>query len=352
MSPFPRPAYAPLDRYTPDRRPVPVDLSDNTNRWGAHPGALAAVQQSGIEDLTRYPSVYADDLREAIARRFDVPADCVATGCGSDDILDSAFRAAGEPGERVVFPSPTFSMADMTARMNGMVPVPIEWIPGSPPPPHVLLAQDAALIYVCRPNNPTGEVVSRAWVEELVHGVGEAGPLVLLDEAYADFLGDGFIQEAARSPRLMVARTLSKSYGLAGLRVGFAVGHPEVIRQVEISRGPYKVTRVAEAAAIAAVDDREGWIEGILEEVRRNRSWLDAELRTRGFSPLDSGANFLLIPVADVRSAVAGLRERGVATRPFPDLPGVGDGLRVSIGTREDLERFLEALDDWTRTAP
>lgn len=344
MTPFPREAYAPLVPYAPDRRPVPVDLSDNTNRWGAHPAALAAVRGALPEDLTRYPSVYAEGLREAVARRFRVPPESVATGCGSDDLLDSAFRASGEPGETVAFPAPTFSMVEPFARMNGMVPVALAWPPGHPPAPESLLETRPALVYLCRPNNPTGEVLPRAWVERLVEAGGPAGPILLVDEAYADFHGEGFLEAAPSTPRLLVVRTLSKSYGLAGLRVAFAVGHPEVIRQVEISRGPYKVNRVAEAAAVAALEDREEWVPPILQEVRRNRVWLAEALSARGFRPLPSGANFLLVPVPDAAGLTAGLRERGVAVRPFPALEGVGDGIRVSIGPRHELETFLEAL--------
>ena len=379
MTPFPREAYAPLEPYAPDRRPVPVDLSDNTNRWGTHPAALEVIRNAPVEALTRYPSVYADALKEAISRRFGVPVESIATGCGSDDVLDSTFRAAGEPGDRIVYASPTFSMVDPLARMNGMVPVPVEWAPGRPPSPEQLLAPDPALVYVCRPNNPTGEVPPRGWVEALVEAIGPDGPILLLDEAYADFDDGGFLEQAASSKRMLVVRTLSKSFGLAGLRVGFAVGAPEVIRQVEISRGPYKVNRVAEAAAVAALDDHEGWIPGIIEEVRTLRSWLAEELTARGTPPLPSGANFLLIPVAGAGGAgatvgegtagtadsaggrgaaaappapgaaarlVTGLREHGVATRPFTDLVGIHEGVRVSMGPRHELEQFLEAWDD------
>lgn len=346
MTPFPRDAYRPLQPYAPDRRPIEVDLSDNTNRWGTHPAALEVVRTAPVEALTRYPSVYADAFRSAVAARYRVPLESVATGCGSDDLLDSTFRAAGEPGERISYLSPTFSMVETFARMNGMEPVPLPWPPGAPPEPEALLACDPALVYLCRPNNPTGEVLPRRWVERLLAAGGDAGPVVLLDEAYADFQGEDFLESAPRTRRLVVVRTLSKSYGLAGLRVAFAVGAPEVIREVEISRGPYKVNRLAEATAVVALEDREGWVPPILEEVRRNRGWLQERLVDRGFRPLPSGANFLLVPVSDAAVTVAALRERGVAVRPFPDLHGVGDGIRVSIGPMHELERFLAALDE------
>jgi histidinol-phosphate aminotransferase len=374
MTPFPRPAYRPLDPYAPDRRPVEVDLSDNTNRWGVHPGARAAFEGATSEDLLRYPPVYADRLRAAVARRFQVPEEAVTTGCGSDDLLDSAFRAAGEPGEGVTFVPPTFSMVEIFARMNGMEPrsvgraQPEEGAPFGPLPlPGELLAGGPALVYVCRPNNPTGEVVPAAWIRALVEEAGPTGPIVLVDEAYADFMRepgsdgdlepDALVPEAAASSRLVVLRTLSKAYGLAGLRVGFAVGAPEVIREIEKSRGPYKVSRPAEAAAVAAIEDREGWVPGILEAVRIERDRLRSELEARGLRPLPSGGNFLLLPVegpaapdgpgepGDAASLTAALREQGVAVRPFPALPGMGDGVRITIGPRAEMDRFLQALD-------
>ena len=370
MSPFPRPDYQPLEPYAPDRRPIPVDLSDNTNRWGTHPKALEAVRRADPDDLLRYPPVYADRLKDAIVRHFDIPPESVSTGCGSDDLLDSTFRAAGVGGEGVVYMPPTFSMIEIFARMNGMSPLPVNR-PGDPgppspfgplPDPERLLERDPALIYLCRPNNPTGEVHPRAWVEELLAAVGSGGPIVLLDEAYADFMAgpvDDFLREAATSHRLLVLRTLSKAYGLAGLRVGFAVGAPQIIREVEKSRGPYKVNRLAETAAVAAIADDSGWIQDICNETRVQRDRLVGELDGRGLPCLPSGGNFVLIPLAPhtpsapsltvppaADTVTAALRDRGVGVRPFPALPGLGDAIRVSIGPAHEMNAFLNALDE------
>ena len=119
MSPFPRADYGDFTLYAPDRRPVDVDLSDNTNLWGAPAAALAAVQAADSDMLTRYPYPYADDLKDAIHQRYGVPLDGITTGCGSDDVLDSAFRAAGPEGGTVRFAGPTFSMIEPLALMNG-----------------------------------------------------------------------------------------------------------------------------------------------------------------------------------------------------------------------------------------
>ena len=371
MTPFPRPVYAPLEPYAPDRRAVEVDLSDNTNRWGAHPGALEVVRSADPEELLRYPPVYADRLKAAIARRYGVPEEAVATGCGSDDLLDSAFRAAGEAGDGVAFVPPTFSMVEIFARMNALEARPVLGEPpastsepalGALPSPEELVAAAAGedpgtpgsgsggggLVYICRPNNPTGELQPRAWVEAIIQegeARGDRAPVILLDEAYADYAPDNFLEVAVRSRRVLVVRTLSKLFGLAGLRVGFAVGSPEVIREVEKSRGPYKVNRLAEAAAVAALEDAEGWIPGIRSETLEGRARLAFELASRGYTPLPSSANFILVPVDDAVFVTASLRQEGVAVRPFPELPGLGDAIRISVGPPAELDRFLKALD-------
>ncbi|MEX2526579.1 MAG: histidinol-phosphate transaminase [Gemmatimonadota bacterium] len=364
MTPFPRESYRPLTPYAPDRRPIELDLSDNTSRWGVHPAALAALKatagEPAPEALLRYPAVYADGLRQAVAQRYGVPVECVATGCGSDDLLDSTFRAAGEPGEEVRYLPPTFSMVEIFARMNGMIPTALERtarLPDLPygalPHPEALMEGSPALVYLCRPNNPTGEEFPREWVEAVLEAGGPQGPLILLDEAYADYSGSSFLEEAPSISRLLVLRTLSKVYGLAGLRVGFAVGSPQVIQEVEKSRGPYKVNRLAEGAAVAALNDAEGWCALRIADAVTARESLRDALLARGLAPLPSRANFLLLPLASPQpmpsgsaaAVTAALREQGVAVRPFPDLPGLGDAIRISVGPPSEMERFLAALD-------
>jgi histidinol-phosphate aminotransferase len=347
MTRFPRDDYRALDLYAPDRRPVAVDLTDNTNRWGAHPAALAAVRAVEDDTLTRYPALYADDLKDAVARRYGVPFDSITTGCGSDDVLDSAFRAAGPEGGTVRFPGPTFSMIETFARMNGRTPVEVPWSRALDDPA-VLLESDPVIVYVCRPNNPTGSSAPRAWLERLLDAAAAAeGPLLILDEAYADFAPESLIREAPKRPNLLIARTLSKAFGLAGFRVGFAVGSTEVAREVEKSRGPYKVSRLAEQAAVAALDDADGWAASTIAECLANRARLFTALQERGLEPLPSDANFLLFPIPAGSTAAwnDALRAHGVAVRPFPACADVGDGMRVSLAPWPMLERFLDAVD-------
>jgi histidinol-phosphate aminotransferase len=346
MTPFPRADYASLTTYDPGRRPVQVDLSDNTNLWGPNPDALARFRAAEADDLRCYPQVYADTLRRAVAERFGVATENVTTGDGSDDVLDSAFRAAAGPAERVAFPAPTFVMADEFARMNGMKPVPVPWRDALADP-RTLLECAPAVVYVCRPNNPTGSLAPRAWVERLLDLTGASGPLVVIDEAYADFAGESVIDWAVERPRLLVARTCSKAYGLAGLRCGFGIGRPEVILEVEKSRGPYKVARLTAEAAASAVLDRSGWVAQTVAECLENRERLRAELDRRGLRQLPSSANFILLaaPSGSAKQDAINLREQGVQVRPFVDVPDLGDALRVTVGPWPLLERFLDALD-------
>ena len=347
-----------------------MDLSDNTNLWGPHPAAADALRASLPEDLARYPSVYAKPLKEAVGRRFGLHPENVTTGCGSDDLLDSVFRAAAFPPGRVTYPEPTFSMVQIFSRMNGLETRPVPWQEAEADPER-LLEKQPDLVYLCRPNNPCGHSPSRRWVEGLLASSGPEGPLIVLDEAYADFAGDDFLDDAVRSERLIVLRTFSKLYGIAGLRVGFGVGPVTLIREVEKSRGPYKVSQVAQAAAIASLEDPSGWATGVVAETISNRDRLARELRERGLPALPSEANFLLIPIERRGRELSGprvtpppswapgqnnergardwneaLRTRGVACRPFEALPGIGDALRVTIGPWWMMERFLEALDD------
>ncbi len=346
MSPFPRPDYAGLRPYDPGRVPVEVDLSDNTNLWGPHPAALARMRAATADDLRCYPEVYADTLRRAIADSFAVSPDCVTTGAGSDDVLDSAFRAAAAPGASVAFPAPTFSMVGDLARMNGMVPRPVPWRDAVEHPER-LLEGSPALVYLCSPNNPTGAVLPEGWVDRLLGLRGPNGPLVVLDEAYADFSGTTLLAGAPDRPRLLVTRTCSKAYGLAGVRCGFGVGGADTALEVEKARGPYKVSRLTVEVVAAVLRDEEGWVGRTVAECLDNRDRLRAELESRGLRALESHANFLLVgaPSASAKADNDALRAQGVTTRPFVDVPGLGEGLRVTIGPWPLMVRFLEALD-------
>ena len=346
-----------LPRLSSDLPSCPVDLSDNTNLWGAPPAALRVLRQAGMEALSRYPSVYSEPLHEAILRYVDLSAAGgvgVVTGCGSDDVIDSTMRAFGAPGDRIVFSSPTFSMIPLLARLNGLDPVAIPLTNAFDVDAERLVDAEAKITYLCAPNNPTATPVSRAAVEYVV---ANARGIVLLDEAYAEFAPEAFVQLVERSERLMVARTFSKAFGLAGLRVGLGVGSIHLIRTVERARGPYKVSAIAEravSAVLEATTDGVDWVRARARLAIDNRERLIVALDQAGFHPLPSAANFVLVPTSRALEIAQRLRTRGVAVRSFSGLPleidaftrTGGSALRIGIGPWEMMETMLSALTE------
>ncbi|HUF49924.1 MAG TPA: histidinol dehydrogenase [Longimicrobiales bacterium] len=343
-----RATYRDLTTYDPGRLECAVNLSDNTNQFGAAPSVRELLGTIDSAAITRYPSEYCADLKRALAAMLGVEPTNIVTGCGSDNVIDAAVRAFCEAGDVVAYHEPTFVMVPIFARANAALPRAIPLAPGGMLDVDAMLAARARITYVCRPNNPTGAYFERAQVERIGR---EAAGVVLVDEAYADFADDDLAQFAAASTRTIALRTMSKAYGLAGLRVGFAIGPPALVAEIEKSRGPYMVSSIAEAAALAVLARDMEWVRARVQAVRELRSRLHDALVARGAAPLETAANFLLLPVpgraADWNSA---LRARGVAVRAFSALPGTGECLRVSIGPWPMLERFLDAFDDVSST--
>jgi histidinol-phosphate aminotransferase len=272
--------------------------------------------------------------------RVGVSPDEVVTGCGSDDVLDSALRAFGTPGARVAFPAPTFVMTPHFAIGNALEPVPVPPRPDGMPDLDALLEARADLVYLCSPNNPTGATLPEGALERVLAGTRG---LVILDEAYAEFADASRAADAPALGRVLVSRTFSKAHGLAGLRVGYGVAARPVVEAIEKARGPYKVSGPGEAAALAALTD-EAWLRATVAEAVTCRERFAAALRDVGFAPLPSAANFLLVPVADAMAADRALRSRGIVVRAFMALPGVGDALRITVAPWPVLETVLAAL--------
>ncbi|HEY0972808.1 MAG TPA: histidinol-phosphate transaminase [Gemmatimonadales bacterium] len=337
-----RATYSTITLYAPDRTPCAVDLSDNTNLWGVPPHAARVLRDAAAAAVTRYPSLYAHGLKERLAAYLGVDATMVVTGCGSDDVLDSAIRAVTEPGDAVALPEPSFAMIPIFARMNGLGPVVVPLRGGTGLDADAMLATGARVIYLCSPNNPTGNALDADAVRRVVR---EAPGVVIIDEAYAEYAGCDALELLRESDRLLVCRTMSKAFGLAGLRVGYAAGSPSLVAEVEKSRGPYKVSALAERAAAAALDHDMQWVREKVAGAVENRERFRRALEARGLAPLPSRSNFVLVPVPDATHAAARMRELGVAIRPFANLPAIGDALRISIGPWEMMEKCLQAIE-------
>jgi histidinol-phosphate aminotransferase len=331
-----RAVYQDIALYGAERERCEVDLSDNTNLWGMPPAAAAAAQAAAV-GATRYPNVYARGLKGALADYLGVDPAEIVTGCGSDDVLDSAIRAFADPGERFAYLDPTFPMASTFARMNALVPMPVPLRADYDADAEGLLATGARIIYLCSPNNPTGTLVTRATIERVVAG---APGIVIIDEAYAEFAGVSSVDLLARSERLFITRTMSKAFGLAGLRIGYGAGAPALIAEVEKSRGPYKVNIVAEQAAYAALTEDGAWVaEKVALAVANRQRFEQAVAAIPGFRVVPSFGNFVFAHTAEPSAAlVAKLCARGVGVRGYPD------GIRITMGPWPLMARCLEAL--------
>ncbi|HXL86714.1 MAG TPA: aminotransferase class I/II-fold pyridoxal phosphate-dependent enzyme, partial [Gemmatimonadaceae bacterium] len=233
-----RASYRDIPLYSTPRERCAVDLSDNTNLWGAAPSALRELRATPEESVTRYPSAYEPALREALATYAGVSPDMIVAGCGSDDVLDSAIRAFGEPGESLCLPAPSFSMIPVFARVSGLTPVEVPLTAQLDADVPAMLATGARITYLCSPNNPTGAALSRETVEQIVR---RAPGLVIIDQAYSEFGGESFTDLVSADRPVLVTRTLSKAFGLAGLRIGYGIGSPDVVGEIMKARGPYKV---------------------------------------------------------------------------------------------------------------
>lgn len=336
-----RESYRDIALYSTPSGPVEIDLSDNTNLWGAPPAALRALAIIGQAEVTRYPIAFEPGLAAALAEYVGVSPDMIACGCGSDDVLDCAIRAFAEPGEVLCTSDPSFGMIPVFARTNGLAPVSVPLTSSFDVDADAILETDARIIYLCSPNNPTGRAISRDIVERIVES---ARGLVIIDQAYVEFGGENYIDLASSGRPVLITRTMSKAFGLAGLRVGYGIGSPELVTEVLKARGPYKVSALAERAAIAALGSDRRWVVDRANDVITNRARFRAELGKRGIASLESSANFVLIPLADCTATAQRLERVGIRVRALPGLAVISDAIRVAIGPWDMMQKCIDAL--------
>ena len=325
-----------------------VKLASNENPLGPSPRALEAVRQA-LGSLHRYPDGACFRLRDKLAERLAVASGQLVFGCGADELLELVAKAFLGPGDECLFAWPSFAMYPIVTQGMGATPVAV---PLDADLVHDLDAMARALTprtrvaIVCNPNNPTGTSVGAAAFDRFAGRLPE-DVVLLIDEAYVDFarrpdFPDG-LAWVARRPGTLVVRTFSKIAGLAGIRVGFGVADPELAGYLERARHPFNVNLLAEAAALAALDDCEH-----LEQTRRVNAegiaYLRRELGALGIETWPSEANFVLArPGPGVYDFL--LRE-GVIVRPLGGF-GLPDHVRITIGLPEENERLVKALRRW-----
>ncbi|MER3416151.1 MAG: histidinol-phosphate transaminase [Gemmataceae bacterium] len=326
--------------YTPGEQPRAdgyIKLNTNENPYPPSPRVLEALQRAiSAERLRKYPDPYGWEVRQAAAHVLGLTPEHILIGNGSDDILTIVTRAFVPEGGVVASPWPSYLLYETLAAIQGahLVKVPFrpDWDvdPARFPP-------EVHLTYLANPNSPTGTVVRR---ESVVRLPG----FVVIDEAYADFADGNLLDLVRTSERFLVTRSLSKSYSLAGIRFGLGIGAPEVIRHLYKVKDSYNCDVLSLIAAREALLDQEH-MRANCARLRATRTRLIQALRDLGWHVLDSQANFVWTqPRGPTARAVAeALRQRAILVR-YMDYPGFGDGLRISIGTDEDMDRLIHAL--------
>ncbi|HET7433246.1 MAG TPA: histidinol-phosphate transaminase [Thermoanaerobaculia bacterium] len=324
----------------------PVRLSANENPYGPSPAAARALQDA-LARVNRYPGAEEEALNDALAKHHAVTAAELLLGNGSSDILKLAADAYLSPQRHLVTALPTFEVPGFHATRIGAkaITIPLDANHAHDLPRMLDAAKGAGLVYICNPNNPTATITPKS----AMRGFLDALPpsvMVLVDEAYHHYaLSPDYESVApliAKYPNLIVARTFSKIYGLAGLRCGYALAQKPIIDTLGEQQQFNVMNSLALVAAMASLGDEEHVAIG-RKRNRETRSWLTAALAKLGFATLPSEANFVMVDLQrDAKPVIAALRERNVrAGRPFPPMP---QHMRVTIGTPDEVARFVEAF--------
>ena len=331
--------------YVPGEQPPDsagwVKLNTNESPLPPSPRVLEAIKAATDESLRLYPSPTARPAREAIARHFQLGASHVAVGNGGDDLIELCFRAFAGAGETVAYPTPTYPLLEPLCRVH-------EARPSTHPTEHPwelpasLGADGARLKFVVSPNSPTGALFERAEVEAVA---AASSGVVVVDEAYVDFAPYSCLPLLAQFPNVLLLRTFSKSYALAGMRIGFALGSPELIEALDSVKDSYNVDRLAIVAAVAAIED-DAHHRRIVDEVVTNREALSSALEALSFEVVPSSANFIFArPPRPASDVVAALRQRKILVRHYDREPIAG-WVRITVGTRDQHQSLVSALKE------
>jgi histidinol-phosphate aminotransferase len=348
MEPRLRPEISELPTYKAGKKVAPVNgltaykLSSNENAHAPLPSVLLAITDAAAE-INRYPDPFTTTLTAALADKFGVQIEQIATGTGSVGVCQQIVQAVAGAGDEVMYAWRSFEAYPIIATIAGAVNV---QIPLTSSGQHDLGAMLAAItprtrvIFVCTPNNPTGGIVTQPEIDSFLAKVPK-DILVVIDEAYVEFNRDALAIDGMATMKahtnVGVLRTFSKAYGLAGLRVGYFIGPENIAEAVRKTAVPFGVSGIAQAAAVASLKHEAELFE-LVEQMITERNWFESQLRKIGFDLPASQANFVWLPIGDrTDEFTSRSADIAVSIRPFP-----GEGVRISIGERAALERIIE----------
>lgn len=342
-----RPAIATMQGYTPGEQPKPgsaiIKLNTNENPYPPSPKALEVLHSLDSEWLRRYPDPYSRDFCNAISAALDVPADWIIVSNGSDDLLNILIRACAEGKERkVVYPMPSYVLYRTLASLQAAEVVEVAYPEDYQLPIVELAAAGGAVTLIATPNSPTGHIVSLKDLRQLASRVSG---ILAIDEAYVDFADYSALSLAQEFENVIILRTLSKGYSLAGLRLGFGIANPQLLSNLFKVKDSYNVDALSILIGAAAIRD-QAYKNNCVEKVKRSRGKLAIDLRQIGFQVQDSQGNFLLVtpPHKQAAKIYQSLKEQNILVRYF-NSPGLSDKLRITVGTDEQNQKLLKAID-------
>lgn len=338
-----------LDPYVPGEQPQDkqyIKLNTNESPYSPSPNALAAMKEEVSERLRLYPDPNSMPLKKALAKRYNLDANQVFVGNGSDEVLALAFMGYFAGEKPLAFADITYSFYKVYANLYDIKPELIPLMDSFDINPEDYEGLDVSGVVVTNPNAPTGKALPLSDIEKIL----QANPdvVVLVDEAYVDFGAQSAVSLVDQYPNLLVVQTLSKSRALAGIRVGYALGHPDLIEgleRIKNSFNSYPIDRVSLVGATAAVED-ETYLSEICDKTIVTREASVDALETLGFHVVPSATNFLFVSHPEKRAEYlyATLKERGILVRYFGNKPRIGNYLRITIGTDDEMSSLINAL--------
>ena len=330
--------------YTPGfqpKQPGAVKLNTNENPWPASPKVLEAIGDLTAENLQKYPEATGDTFRNAAAAVLGIESENIICTNGGDDLLTLCFRAFCDAGRPVAYAQPTYSLYPVLAQIQDCEPIEIQRdADGSL---DELARINAPLTIVCNPNAPTCEMLS---IDSLARLAEKLTGVLLIDEAYVDFADDNAIRLIKDFDNVIILRSMSKGYSLAGLRFGFGVAQKPLIDGLMKIKDSYNADVVALTAATAAISDQP-YLKSNVEKIKSERDRLTQQLRLMGFEVPDSQTNFILVQYREknAEDIHEKLKQKNIYVRYFA-LPGLGDKLRITIGTPQQNDTLLAALTE------
>lgn len=341
-----RAAIDEMTGYTPGEQPKPgtpiIKLNTNENPYPPSPDAIAVLRNLDSEWLRRYPDPFAKSFCSAVSDALGVPADWMIVGNGSDELLNVIVRSTAEGSDRtVVYPMPSYVLYRTLAAMQPAKTVEIPYPSDYSLPIDALVKANGAVTFIASPNSPSGHLVP---LEDLRSLARQVAGIVVIDEAYVDFAEYSALPLVQEFENVIILRTLSKGYSLAGLRMGFGVANPKLLAGLFKVKDSYNIDAIATAVGTAAMRD-QAYKNACAEKVKASRTKLTIELKNLGFTVLDSQGNFVLATPtgANAEQLYLGLKNQGILVRYFKQ-PGLEDKLRITVGTDEQNQILIEAL--------